>query len=283
MIDRRHFVKLSAGAAVGGLLGLEPIGFTPQAAAESRSLDRIGVQLYTVRSLLEKDFEGTVEAVAAIGYDEVEFHDYFGRTPRQVRDLLDRVGLEAPAAHYPWDGFRDDPDKLIETAVAVGHRYVILAWMPPEARSTIVQYQELATMLNELGDACEKAGTHFAYHNHDFEFAPIDGKVPFDLLLDETDPALVKFELDLFWTVKAGHNPLDYFASYPDRFTLCHVKDMAEGGEMVDVGDGELDFAAIFRQSEQAGLKYYFVEHDGPADPMASIETSYKYLKALQF
>ena len=284
MIDRRRFVKISAGAALSGIVGFEHSSLAPAAEATGgRSLDSIGVQLYTVRNLKEKDFEGTLEAVAEIGFHQVEFFDYFGREPRQVRDLLDRLGLETPAAHYSWPALKDNPDAVIETALAVGHRYVLLAWLPPEDRSSIAQYQELAALCNEVGKACTSAGLQFAYHNHDFEFRPIDGQVPFDLLLSETDPDHVEFEIDLYWIIKGGCDPLDYFQTHPGRFTLCHVKDMAEGGGMADVGAGRIDFAAIFAKSRRAGLKYFFVEHDEPSDPLASIATSFNYLNGLRF
>ena len=154
MIDRRQFVRISAGAAAVGLVGLEhPSLVRLAAAAGGRSLDRIGVQLYTVRRLMEQDFEGTLEAVAKIGFHEVEFHDYFGRQPQQVRDLLDQLGLDAPACHFPWPTLRDDLESAIQTAKTIGHRYVILAWMPPEDRSAIEQYQDLAAFCNRAGKA----------------------------------------------------------------------------------------------------------------------------------
>jgi sugar phosphate isomerase/epimerase len=284
MIDRRHFVRISAGATLGGILGLEHSSLARIAEATGdRSLDRIGVQLYTVRTLMEKDFQGTLGAIADIGFHQVEFFDYFGREPQQVRDILDRFGLETPAAHFPWQAFKEDPDAVIETAQAVGHRYVLLAWLPPEDRSSIAQYQDLAALCNDVGEACTSAGLQFAYHNHDFEFQPIDGQVPFDVLLNETDPDHVEFEIDLYWIIKGGCDPLDYFQAHPGRFTLCHVKDMAEGGRMADVGSGRIGFASIFARSRQAGLKYFFVEHDEPADPLASIEASFNYLKKLRF
>lgn len=283
MMNRRHFVRLSAGAAAGGLLGLEHPSFLGKAEAAQSTLDRIGLQLYTVRTLLERDFEGTMAAVANVGFHEVEFHDYFGREPRQVRDLLAGLGLDAPASHFPWEALRNDPDGVIETAIAIGHRYVILAWLPPEDRASIDQYADLAAFCNRMGELSKSAGLEFAFHNHDFDFYPIDGKVPFDLLLSETDSDLVDFELDLFWTTKAGRDPLEYFENHPGRFPLCHVKDKAEDQSMVEVGAGGIDFASIFAASELAGLKYYFVEHDEPADPLTSIRSSLEYLEALRY
>ena len=283
MMNRRHFVRLSAGAAAGGLLGLEHVSFLAKAEAAQSSLDRIGVQLYTVRTLLENDFEGTMAAVADIGFHEVEFHDYFGREPQQVRELLTDLGLDAPASHFPSESLRDDPEGVIETALAIGHRYVILAWLPPEDRASIDQYADLAAFCNRMGKLAKSAGLRFAFHNHDFDLYPIEGTVPFDLLISETDPDLVDFELDLFWTTKAGHDPLDYFESHPGRFPLCHVKDMAEDQNMVEVGGGGIDFASIFAASNRAGLEYYFVEHDEPADPLASIRSSFEYLQTLRY
>ena len=284
MMDRRHFVKISAGAAAAGMLGLEHTLLAKKTWAETgRKLDRIGVQLYTVRHLLEEDFEGTLEAVAKIGFHEVEFHDYFGRRPEQVKALLDRLGLDAPAAHFPWQAFREDLDGVIETALAIGHRYVLLAWLPPGDRSTIAQYESLAAFCNRVGKTCKSAGLKFAYHNHDFEFQPIDGQVPFDVLLHETEPNLVEFEIDLFWILKGGCDPLEYFESHPGRFTLCHLKDMGEGQKMADVGAGQIDFGSIFRRSERAGLEYFFIEHDAPDDPLASIKASFDYIETLRF
>lgn len=284
MIDRRRFVKLSAGATAAGVLGLDGLARSGSAAtAGARAVERIGVQLYTVRSLMEKDFAGTLTAVADIGFDEVEFHDYFGQRHEEVRGLLSELGLDAPAAHFPWQAWRDDPDSVIETAGKVGHRYALLAWLPPEDRVSLAQWKELASLCNRWGEACKSAGLAFAYHNHDFEFAPIDGQVPFEVLLGETDPEFVAFELDLFWTVKGGHDPVAVFGRAPGRFPMCHVKDMGPNQTMVEVGAGDIDFAEIFSHRDEASLRYYFVEHDEPADPLASIRSSYEHLKGLRF
>ena len=141
----------------------------------------------------------------------------------------------------------------------------------------------MAELFNKVGEKCQEAGLQFGYHNHDFEFDSLDGQIPYDLLLQGTDPKLVQMELDIYWIKKAGKDPLAYFERYRGRFALCHVKDMTEAEEMVDVGEGEIDFAEIFSKSEEAGLKHYFVEHDHPEDPLKSIKTSFKYLKQLEF
>lgn len=280
MINRRDFLKTSASAAFGGFLmnNLQ----AREAMAGTKSLGKIGVQLYTVRDLMKQDFSGTLEKVAKIGYKEVEFAGYFDNKPEQVRKLLDGLGLTAPAVHVGIDLLRDKLDVTLETAKTIGHKYIVCPWLAPADR-TLGKYQEHAALFNKVGEACQKAGLQFAYHNHDFEFEVQDGKIPYDLLLAETDPALVQMELDLFWIRKGGQDPLAYFEKHPGRFPLCHVKDMAEDEKMVEVGAGKIDFAQIFSHSKHAGLQHYFVEHDNPGDALQSITTSYQHLKKLKF
>ena len=293
-MNRRTFLKSSAVAGLGGL-ALFNAGCaesqdyaveeaTSEAAPAARALERIGVQLYTVRSILENDFVAGIEQVAAIGYNEVEFAGYYDHSPADVRALLDRVGLTAPAVHVGIDILRDNLDGVLEAAQIVGHQYVVCPYLAEDQR-TLDHYKQHAAFFNEVGQKCKEAGIQFAYHNHDFEFFETDGQIPFDVLLAETDAGLVKMELDLFWIKKGGHDALTYFQNHPGRFPLCHVKDMAGDAEgtMTPVGKGTIDFGSIFAQSEQAGLVHYFVEHDHPDDPMQSITDGYAHLKALRF
>jgi sugar phosphate isomerase/epimerase len=286
-MDRRSFVKVAAGAAIGGMVGIAcreeeaPIE-EPAATPAMRSLEKIGVQLYSVRYLMEQDFAGTLAAVAAAGFDQVEFHSYFGNSPDEVKAILDGLGLEAPASHVGLDALRGDLAGTIAAATAVGHRYLICPWVAEEERN-LAGYQGLVELFNEVGAACRDAGMRFGYHNHEFEFEETEGRIPMEILIEETDPELVDIELDLYWIRRGGEDAQSYFARYPGRFALSHVKDMTAEGEMVDVGQGQIDFASIFAQSEQAGMKYFFVEHDNPADPLASITASHDYLRALRF
>ena len=245
---------------------------------ESALLDRIGLQLYTVRTLMAEDVERTLETVAEIGYREVEFAGYFDRSPAELRAVLDRLGLAAPAAHLDLATLRDRLPEVLDAAGTLGHRYVVLPSLAPQDRDSLDDYRRLTDEMNRLGEACRVADVQFAYHNHAFEFERLDGQIPFDLLLARTDPELVAIELDLFWIIHGGGDPLAYFEAHPGRFRLCHVKDRTADGSMVDVGAGEIDFASIFARSEQAGLTHYFVEHDEPGDPEASIRASYLYL-----
>ena len=279
-MNRRHFInRLTLAAAALSLSA-------PNALAAGRRLARIGMQLYTVRRELEKDFEGTLKQVAALGYKEVEFAGYFGRKPAEVRALLKRLKLVAPAAHVPLSELRGDLRAMLDAAQTIGHKYLLVAWLPPEERKTLDNYRRLADLFNEAGQALQREGVRFAYHNHDFEFAPIEGRVPYDLLLERTDPRVVKLELDLYWTVKGGASPVDYFERHPGRFHLLHVKDMdaTPRRHFADVGRGTIDFKSIFAQSRKAGVRHYFVENDEPAgSPFDSLRTSIEYLRRLEF
>ena len=281
MTDRRDFIRALGAAALAP--ALQPLAPSRYRRPPLRKLDRIGVQLYTVRHQMEKDFEGTIARVAATGYQEVEFAGYFGRSPRAVRALLDQNGLAAPSSHVSlapaeWRA-------ALDAAPVVGHRFLVIAWIRPEERRTLDDYKRAAERLNRAATEANAAGLHFAYHNHDFEFQPFDGKLPYDVLLAETDPKLVQMEMDLYWITKGGQDPLAYFARWPGRFPMVHVKDSAGPPDhrMVEVGAGKIDFKKIFAQSDQAGIKHYFVEHDEPADPFASIRASCEYLKRLEF
>jgi len=183
----------------------------------------------------------------------------------------------------PLTAVESEPDSLIGAAATLGHEYLVVPWLSEEQRDSLDKYRYLADMLNTFGEQCAAAGLQLAYHNHDFEFVPMDGVVPYDLLLERCDVNLVKFELDLFWATKAKADPVAYFDAWPGRFPLCHVKDMTAGGDMVAVGDGVIDFAALFRAGETGGLKHYFVEHDNPADALESIRISFAAVQAIRF
>lgn len=276
--DRRRFLT-AAGAGLAALA----LPLPAFACGTGRRIDRVGVQLYTLRSELARDFEGTLAAVREIGYDEIEFAGYHDHTPEQIRAVLGRHGLRAPAAHVSLEALRDDAERTFDAAEMLGHRYLIVAWLAQEHRSSIDALKRTAATFNRIGEAAADRGLRFAYHNHDFEFTPVENRLPYDLLLAETSPQQVWFELDLFWIRKGGRDPLDYFAKHPGRFPLVHVKDMTAGGEMVDVGQGAIDWARIFARREQAGIEHFIVEHDEPADPLASVRRSHAYLSALRF
>lgn len=282
MTTRRDFIT-----TLGAALGASALGANSAFAAgeDARKLGRVGIQLYTVRSLTSKDLEGTLASLARIGYKEVEFAGYFGRTPAQIRTALKTNKLTSPSTHIPLPASDDSWKKSLDEAKAVGHQWVVVPWLDAAQRPTGDGWGTLADRFNQLATMARARGLKFAYHNHDFELAPAGSSTALDLLLTRTDPKLVDFEMDLYWMVKAGADPLDFFKRYPRRFPLLHVKDAMAAPErtMVDVGQGTIDFRKIFAKSNQSGAKHMYVEHDNPADPLQSATTSYKHLATLNF
>ena len=289
-MDRRTFL----GTMTAATLLTRRLGF----AAHDHKIEKIGLQLYTVRDLMKQDFDGTLSKVAAVGYKEVEFAGYFDHSPKDVRAAVDRHGLTAPSAHIDYKSLGEKFPEIIEAAKVVGHEYLVNPWIDEEIRKQPDAWKHAAETFNRAGEACRKAGIQFAYHNHWFEFLPVNGKLPYDLLLTECDPNLVKMELDLCWITVGGQDPLRYFDRYPGRFPLVHVKDVKRvppvtaGGaqdfgssmkDMTEVGSGIIDWKKIFAQSDKAGIKHYFVEHDNPKKPLESIKKSYDYLARLRF
>jgi len=279
---RREFLA-ALGVSALGIAGLNAAAACATVPAR-RKLGNVGLQLYTVRDLMQADLPGTLAKVAAAGYQEVEFAGYFGRTPAQITALLRQNNLTSPSSHLGLDVFEKNPSVLAD-AKAIGNEWATLPWLPEERRKTLDDWKRLPAMLNTFAGQAKAQGLRFAYHNHDFEIRPIDGVRPYDLLLSGTDPSLVDFEMDLYWVVFGGGDPLDFFNRYPGRFKMVHVKDSAgpPDNKMVDVGSGKIDFATIFAQSDKAGIKHYFVEHDQPANPIATITNSARYLHALTF
>ena len=249
-------------------------------------MERIGVQLYTVRDRMQADVAGTLRAVAALGYAEVETAGLHGLPPAQFRAALDAAGLVSPAGHYAIEELRADAGAVFATARTLGQRWVVVPWLDERER-TAEGYRRVAADLNQFGAAARGQGMRIAYHNHDFEFARLpDGGSGYDILWDETDAERVDLELDLFWAVKGGWDPAALLARRPGRIRLCHVKDMADvkGAQtMVDVGAGEIDFAAILAAARGAGVAHYFVEHDNPPDSLATLRNSIQHLRGLSF
>jgi sugar phosphate isomerase/epimerase len=278
---RRNFLATIGVAAIG------VVSREADAAAaivdRRKKLEHVGLQLYTVRDLMKADMPGTLAQVAAIGYKEVEFAGYFGRTPREVHELLERNRLSSPSTHVPLDSLQNW-QKTLDDAKVVGHKWVTIPWIPAEKRRTVDDWKGFAAQFNRAAAQAKSSGLRFAYHNHDFELRPIGNVRPLDILLNETDPSLVDLEMDLYWVKFGGGDPLDYFNRFPHRFPLVHVKDSAgpPDNKMVDVGQGTIDWRTIFAQSDKAGIKHYIVEHDQPADPVATIRNSYNYLHSLR-
>ena len=284
MQSRREFLGTLGRSAVGAaLLGCVPASGFASHGRQGRI--PIGLQLYTVRKLMARDFDGTLAQVAATGYAEVEFAGYFGRTPAQVREALARHGLRAPSTHIALPADDDAWRRTLDEAKAIGHQWVTIAWLDAPLRSSPNDWKRVADKFNHLGALAKDAGLHFAYHNHDFEFAHVGGSTLFDTLLERTDRQLVGIEMDVYWVTKGGSDPLWYLRHYPGRFPMLHLKDVTAAPErrMVDVGAGTIDWAALLTLARDQGTSHDFVEHDEPADPLASIRASYSYLSRLTY
>jgi len=281
---RRDFLRNAGGMlAAGVLLGARAVPrIAPSLPVPTARLGQLGLQLYTVRSLMDRDVEGTIADVAKIGYKEVELAGLHDKTAKEMRAILDRHGVRARSSHSSMQDIRRNWDRTLDDAATLGQTYIVNPWID-EPERTAAGYTKAAHEMTVAAEAARKRGIGFAYHNHDFEFAPVDGRLGYDILLAESDPALVKMELDIFWIVKGGQDPLRYFAQHAGRFPMIHAKDITRDGRMVDVGKGTIDWPRIFRHAKRAGLEYTFVEHDEPPSPIADAQTSFAYLHALTF
>lgn len=278
-MHRRDFLATSAAALAGAALMGPAARAAPPAVPE-----RLGVQLYTLRSIFPGDFIGVLEALHRMGYREVEFAGYHDRDPQAVGHVLRDIGMTAPSAHVPLQALRQDLDQLLDDAEAVGHRWLVLPYLDGDDRPTSADgYRRLTEELNGIGRRMAARGVRLAYHNHEFEFETFGGDTPgLDAMIQASDPEVLDFELDLFWTHVAGHDPADYFERYPGRFPLWHVKDATAEGEMTDVGRGVIAFRRLFDRAQQAGLQHAFVEHDNPDDALESVRTSIEHLNRIR-
>jgi sugar phosphate isomerase/epimerase len=298
-MNRRTFITTSIAASTTAALAAKS-----SLAAATHKIDRVGIQLYTVRDAMKTDFESTIAKVAATGYKEVEFAGFFDHSAKDVRAIIDRNGLTSPSIHVPYNAVEKKWPETLEDAHIVGQSYVICPWIDETQRNAPDGWKRAAELFNRAGEAAKKAGIQFGYHNHSFEFEPaasLGGKLPYDFFLAELDPKLVTLELDLCWISVAGKDPVTYFDKYPGRFPLVHVKDYVNDpnstssfsgatgpsvkfkGHLADVGQGAIDWKRIFAHADTAGIKHYFVENDEPKSAFDDIKISYEYLRDLRF
>ena len=287
MANRRDFLKTTAVLAAATMV-------YPMAACstEKNTVKTIGLQLYTVRDKIQQDLKSTLEKVAQIGYNSVEAAGYnvsdgtfYGIAPKAFTDLLNSMGIPLHSSHTVFE--LDSAEKVIGDAAAAGAKYIIYPYLSDQYRTNLDGWKATAEKFNKIGEMAKNNGIKFGYHNHAFEFEKMEDQIPMDLLINQTDPSLVTFEMDTYWVTRGGYNPVDYFKKYPGRFELWHIKDMVKTEDMffAPVGSGRMDFASIFAEKKTAGMTYFFVEQDSfkDMDPMESIEISYKYLSESKF
>lgn len=287
MISRKKFI-LNSCLAVATLLLAPSLACVAQKKV-------VGLQLYSLRSELPKDVKGTIEKVAKAGFKEVETYGYsikdkfWGLTPAEFKKLLSANGLKAVSGHYGLgsylaDGNTDELKAAIAAAKVLGSEYVTIPWLDPSIRKNADDYKKLAAKINVAGKMCKDAGLRLAYHNHDFEFAKQGETTGYQILLNETDKKLVDFELDLYWVVRSGNDPIKLFTANPGRFTMWHVKDMDKANPALnaEVGTGSINWKPIFADAKLSGMKHFFVEHETnyKPNPMESVAASCAYIKA---
>jgi sugar phosphate isomerase/epimerase len=281
--NRRTFLTTLGGAAASLAAGGRSLAALSRVAEPHAKLDKIGIQLYTLRGPAGTDLAGVLGQLAKIGYKEIEFAGYHNHPAAEVRDILKANGLAAPSVHVGINVIEETPDKLFEESRTVGHEWITVPSLPSGPKNTVDDWKRVAGQFNKVAAQVKSAGFRFAFHNHNAEFRKVGDAVPLEILIRETDPALVSYEMDIYWVVNGGGNPTDLLARYPGRFKMLHVKDSAgpPDHKMVDVGAGTIDFKTIFARAK--GIEHYFVEHDQPADPIASATASFGYLSKLTY
>jgi len=281
-VDRRSAIRTLAALAATPLLGR-------RAGADispPRRLDRIGLALFTVGRLTSRDYEGTLRQVADIGYRDVDMYIYDARRePAETRAMLDRAGLACASARVATPALYRGWDRFLDAANTLGARWITLANVAYEERLHLRDWRELAEVLNNAGAAARRRGLSLCYHNHSFELEPLEGKVPLDLLLASTDPALVRLQMDVYWMTHGGRDPAAEIRRLGSRVATLHLKDMdstpARG--ITSVGRGRIDFRSVLRAAADAKVSHYFVEEDAPADPLGAIRSSYAHLARMEF
>jgi sugar phosphate isomerase/epimerase len=285
MTNRRIF--LTQAALIGTGLVLTPHLLSAKAPA------KVGLQLYSLRSQLPKDVKGVIAKVAEAGYQQVETFGYsnsngfWGLSAADFKQVLQKNNLTTPSGHYGMNKFLggggvEEVDTAIKTANILGQQYITIPSIDQNLLNTAANIKSVVKNINLAAEMISKAGLKTAYHNHDFEFNIVDGAMVYDILLQETNAALLHFEMDLYWVVRAGQNPLKWFAKHPGRFSMVHVKDMDKQKPQLntEVGKGSVNFKQIFSKAKLAGIKNYIVEQENfKIDPYKSITESSKYLQ----
>lgn len=281
MSTRRQFLQsLSLVAA-----GLAIPAVSEKAFAASLNFKKeVGIQLWTLKDLIKNDLNATLEALSKMGYASIETYgfdgNFFSIPPTEFHSLCSGLGLGVHSTHT------NITDKnaafLAEKAAAAGLEYLIMPSMMGRPEKTIDDFKRTAQEMNRMGETCRQFNLRFGYHNHEFEFRKMEGQLPYDILLAETEPSLVDFQLDIYWIVKAGCDPVLYFQNHPKRFSTWHVKDLGNDGESCIVGNGIIDFKALMQEVENAGLHRIFVEQESFSEgsPLYCVEQSLHYIQS---
>jgi sugar phosphate isomerase/epimerase len=292
MQNRRDFLKISALGTLG-MAALGQFGCNPAAKTPDRKSFGVGLQLYTIRDAMDADAKGSLQKLSELGYKNLELANYkdgkfYGFSPVEFKKMVEDLGMTALSSHTQVEAAGitlENAQKMADDHAALGVKYCVQPWINEPDRN-IESYKKMIADWNEVGKIMKGVGIQFGYHNHNFEFATIDGIVPYyDIFLKEMDPDLITMEIDFFWASKAGQNLVEMFNKYPGRFQLFHFKDMFKNeqpffdvikDDIAPVGAGVIDFKGILASKDVAGMKHFFVEDDnqGNGKPFEALETS---------
>lgn len=285
-LKRRDFLK-TASVVTSGLalttIGNSLTGCKSIATGSGGKLKNFGLQLYTLRDDLPKDPKGILKQVAAFGYKQIESFEgpqgmFWGMSHTEFKRYMDDLGMAIVSSHC---NINENFERKAGEAAAIGMKYLIEPYFGP--RKTIDAFKKAADLFNQKGEVCKKAGIRFAYHNHDYTFKPVEGQLPQDVLMQHTDPSLVDFEMDMYWVVAAGQDPVAWLDKYPNRFKLCHVKDK-KGNETCTLGKGEIDYPKILHEAKKKNMQYYIVEQEQytGTTPLEAAKEDATYLKNIR-
>ncbi|HEV8285008.1 MAG TPA: sugar phosphate isomerase/epimerase [Chitinophagaceae bacterium] len=284
---RREFIKIGSNLAAG--LALTPVACKLMPKQEADKIKTFGIQLYTLRDVIPNDPKGVLKQVADAGYKQIESyqHDklgmFWGMSNTEFKKYLDDLGMTIVSSHCETD---KDFEKKVAESAAIGMKYLIFPHEGPG--KTIDDYKRYAEDFNKKGEICKKNGLRFAFHNHEYSFLPVNGEFPEDILIQNCDPSLVDFEIDLYWVVTAKQDPEAWLKKYKNRFRLCHIKDRIKGATERDascmLGQGSIDYSKILKTAKENGMEYFIVEQEryDNTTPLDSMKADAEYLKKLE-
>jgi sugar phosphate isomerase/epimerase len=289
--NRRKFIKQTAGITSGfALASLAGNSLIESFFEENKKLKRFGLQLYTLRADMPQNPKGVLQQVASFGYKEIESYEgkdgmFWGMGNTGFKKYMDDLGMTIVSSHCD---INTDFEKKANEAAAIGMKYLICPYIGPQKK--LDDYKKYAEKFNACGEICRKAGLRFAYHNHDYSFKELEGELPQDTMMKATDTATVDYEMDIYWVVAAGHDPIEWFNKYPNRFTSCHVKDRAKnpgddnGKNSTDLGTGSINFSKVLKAASKQGMQYFIVEQEfyPNGTPLQAVKVDAGYMKKLK-
>ncbi len=282
--DRKTFLKLSGLLTAGAAVGTLP--FLSSCSPERITETPFGLQLYTLRDVIGDDPEATLRQVADFGYKQIESYEgpmgmWWNMGNTGFKQLMDELGMTAISSHA---NVFEDFERKVNEAAEIGLKYIVSPWIGPQ--DTLDDYREIAEQFNQMGEMANSAGIRFAYHNHAYTFEEQEGELPQDVLMENTDPDLVEYQMDIYWVVLAGHDPAEWMQKYPGRFTSCHVKDLTNGEnpESTVLGTGQIDFQSLLPLTAEHGMEDFIVEQEAytGSTPMDAIRDNAEYMRGLE-